>query len=384
MKGLERVLKEKTEKRMRDMKGMNGMVMAYQKGKSREMALFMASETLLHAMFRSRRSSGRGVILFPLDVKHAYNGTWREKVDIDLWEKYGMRGTDWLLLKQCTEGIHYHIVRDGKLLKQTIRQEDGLAQGPGSCPMKFNISMVPILDAIERANLGILINGKRIAGFSWSDDLTLVLEKGQMGEAIEIIQREAEKIGKQWKAEKCWYMNLSTGEKRKDEKKEGFILDGEKLEHKNAGECLGRWFSYNPEKSPRQIEETIAKANKAIGMMRTLKAMEPGQHWEVTRLVYRALVESTVTAGTTHTQLNKKDAEKLRTVQGKVLRRSMSAGKRCSPIALAVEGNWRLIDARIARMKMKLWQKVINDEGRNQTDDSKVHTRVRLGERKRP
>ena len=123
---------------------------------------------------------------------------------------------------------------------------------------------------------------------------------------------------------------------------------------KSEGLFLGRWIGWEPERSPRQIEEARAKGDKATNMLAWIGAFSKNADTNVAEFLYKYLVESVLVAAIYHTQLKGKDKEKLRAAQAQIVRRSMWAGKRVSFFIILMELGWEPIDTEVNKRKLNL------------------------------
>ena len=68
-----------------------------------------------------------------------------------------------MIAKDTREGVRYALTEYGMTLDD-VCQSEGLAQGPGLAPTKFNISVDPILWELPAAGAGIKIGDHTILG----------------------------------------------------------------------------------------------------------------------------------------------------------------------------------------------------------------------------
>ena len=144
-------------------------VMAYRKGIGAGIAIFTLTETLIQA----QEEGYYPVILF-IDIKNAYNGSWKKLVEMIEWEEMEFRGQKWSLLKQMTEGISYKARYKGHYTRR-LTQQEGFPQGPCSIPKRFNTLMSKMAQLLQEQDVGIMIGDHRIIGTDFSDDFPVVM-----------------------------------------------------------------------------------------------------------------------------------------------------------------------------------------------------------------
>ena len=139
------------------------------------------------------------------------------------------------------------------------------------------------------------------------------------------------------------------------------MLGGGRLLHALTDKILGRQIGFYIHKSPAQISITLNKARAAASRLHTYAGTPIALlNMDVTRMLYSMLVQSAITAGTTHTQLSSSDVNSLRKIQAKIWRRWSAAGRHCNHRALLHELGQVPIDAHITYSKMNLWSKILD------------------------
>ena len=141
-KAMEAAIKRRFEEAMsKDGQGLNKYTMAYKKGQGADLAILMCVETVLLAQNSARGPSEPRPKIWGIsvDIKDAFNGTWREFVEVEEWQKHGVRSTVWEAARQISGNISYQLRMHGHLVSR-FKQSKGMAQGPVLSPMKYNVS----------------------------------------------------------------------------------------------------------------------------------------------------------------------------------------------------------------------------------------------------
>jgi hypothetical protein len=150
MKAVEKVIGRRYEKLLL-LNPIHYAIMAYSKGKSTGMAMFIITESHLHMRMTGVRS-----VTVVTDVKYAYNGTNR-KVEVLEWDHLGLRGQIWELSRQLSGDTTYQTRYLGYKTRPAT-QTVGYTQGKVNSPVKFNISMHPMMVDLEDAGVGIIVH----------------------------------------------------------------------------------------------------------------------------------------------------------------------------------------------------------------------------------
>jgi hypothetical protein len=138
--------------------------MAYRKGVGHDMALFAATEAALHAKFKPKGKKPR-LYAVCIDIEQAFNGTWRELVETLEWKRFDIKGTLWSVSRSISGDMKYRVQIHGNMTEE-FTQKRGYGQGPGSSPTKYNISMEPLLHALEDAGAGVSVGGENVLDFA--------------------------------------------------------------------------------------------------------------------------------------------------------------------------------------------------------------------------
>ena len=118
-----------------------------------------------------------------------------------------MQGTIWSVLKSLTGNMTYKVKIHGRETKE-FTQKKGYGQGPGSSPTKFNTSMEPLLIALQEAGAGIMIDGRNVIGFAWSDDMFTIVLEDKLDQVLECIRTSSTTYKKKLKASKSFAMPM--------------------------------------------------------------------------------------------------------------------------------------------------------------------------------
>jgi hypothetical protein len=105
MKALERVAKQWMDEAIRA-RPLHPAIMAYTKGIGHDMAIITVQEAVLHARREAEERGERTPRIYAvgIDIENAFNGVWRELVEEFEWEKLGLRGRKWSIVRSLSGG----------------------------------------------------------------------------------------------------------------------------------------------------------------------------------------------------------------------------------------------------------------------------------------
>ena len=185
-KGIEAALLRRLKEVIARSGGLHSTNLAYQKGKGREMALFLLKGSVLHRSFNWPSES---TLIAFLDVKHAYNGVNLYKLGADLWER-GTRGKVWKLIMGMILNLRWKVRVNGRLSHWF--QGKAIPQGATLSPTQFILFKDELAWALQECGspgVGVTLdNGTLIVGAFWSDDDCLLAEsEGGMRAALGMV-----------------------------------------------------------------------------------------------------------------------------------------------------------------------------------------------------
>ena len=196
----------------------------------------------------------------------------------------------------------------------------------------------------------------------YSDDVTCLLRQGKIQEALDLIAKASGKHSTRIhsggsllkpKTKILWVCDTTA-----EDRKVKYLLGQEPVAAVMETKLLGRMCSKTPERTSSQITLTVEKAKKATRMLSWLDLFSTWSSMQSLKVGFDALVTSVMVAGTTHTQLTKKDYKSLRTVQVTALRRWLRTSALCSHWCILLETGWDSTDAWINFAKLRLLEDI--------------------------
>ena len=161
-KGVETALLRRLNEVLARAGGLHSTNLAYQKGKGREMALFLLIGSVLHRQFNW---PGELTLIALLDVQHAYNGVNLHRLGLDLWER-GTRGKVWKLIMEMILSLRWRVRVNGRLSRPF--QGKAIPQGATLSPTEFILFKDELAWALQECQLpgvgATLVNGTVMIG----------------------------------------------------------------------------------------------------------------------------------------------------------------------------------------------------------------------------
>lgn len=375
-KAAESVIKKWAEEQT-NWANMHPAIMAYRKNIGHDMAVLTVTEAILHAREqKAEEKEDERIYGIAIDIENAFNGTWRGLVELLEWKILGLRGTRWSISRSISGDIEYRVQAHGTQTAP-FRTKGGYGQGPKLSPSKYNTSMIPLLQDLERAGAGIKIGDETMLGVAWSDDLLILVKE----ENIEGVLRELERVSglyrKKTNSEKVFIIPFCR--KRPNEAWPTFTLGGEPIKQTEGAKWLGYFLSQSVNGTLSYLPLLKSKAAKAAAKIASYHVHSgtkttPRRTW----MYYEAIMLATVASYATIPTLSR-ETEKGEDYRGYweiiiecggVARRMLGAGATTSPLGCLAEAGWPLPDEKIIQAKMGLvhrmrrWELQLAKEGR--------------------
>jgi hypothetical protein len=356
MKATERVLLEWTNAKL-DKKPHHPAIMAYKKGTGHDMAIFTATAAIMYAKFEARQLNQPQPRIWAVgtDVENAFNGTWRELVEWIEWKKHNMRGTRWSILRSLSGNMRYKVKIHGRKTEE-FTQKKGYGQGPTSIPTKYNTSTEPLLQDLEDAGAGIIINGEIILGFCWSDDMLILVTEDKLKAVLLVLSKSSATYKKKLKASKSWALPMCN--KQRNEERPVIQLNGADIPVHGTERILGFTLSPKVQGTRAYAAPFRAKARIAIAKLEAIgihngPLVRPIQ----TEKYYKSIVLAVIKNNLAQHQLDTPSGdaygyELARKMTADVLRRMLGTSNRTSPALLILEAGWDLPDREIIVEKL--------------------------------
>jgi hypothetical protein len=201
------------------------------------------------------------------DVENAFNGTWRELVEWIEWKKHNMRGTRWSVLRSLSGDMRYKVKIHGRMTEE-FTQKKGYGQGPTGIPNKYNTSTEPLLQDLEDAGAGIMINGEKILGFCWSDDMFLLVHEDMLDAVLLVLSKSSTTYKKKLKASKSWALPMCN--KQRNVERPVVQLDGADIPIHGTERILGFTLSPRVQGTRAYAAPFRAKAKIAIAKLESI------------------------------------------------------------------------------------------------------------------
>lgn len=321
--------------------------LAYQKGISRQMALFLLTGGVLHSRWKhsDRHGNLKGshkIYLALLDVKDAYNGVDLNRLGIDLWNR-GFRGKAWLLTMRMMRNLAYRVRANGKT--SWFFRGNGIPQGAVLSPRQFIIFKDALAWALRDCgapNLGVSFeDGRLIIGAFWSDDDAILTES-------EDAMREALRVVEQFSISKRVRYHGFRGDKpgtagvviiygAQPGGRKFFWMGTNKVKEADEGKFLGRKFRKAIEGTVRDVREILAKARSKLYLLRWAGAFSGSCSVRRLKLLGEALVFSIVRSHLSMLKTFITTTEEASRLQARILKLWAWTGKRVSPTFLLAE-----------------------------------------------
>ena len=94
----------------------------------------------------------------------------------------------------------------GSTVTEFFIQFCGLGQGPTNSPDKFNWSLHPLQDYLERGGGGIKVGNLNTLGTAWSDDNTLLIKESNMDTFLKALVKASGHFKKKINEDKTFFM----------------------------------------------------------------------------------------------------------------------------------------------------------------------------------
>ena len=352
-------------------------VLAYRKGISTGMAIFVIQGTVL---FWKRR--GRRLVLGALDLKNAYNGVLLKLVEVREWDHFQIRNQTWHLARRSAGGIRYQTRFHGHLTpSRPDVQSDGLGQGKILSPDKFNVASDGLFAEFESMKVGVDVLGRLLVGVSWSDDIYTLAFDSDVQANLDKVTTPLGKLCFQtmpsklfllpfFKDGKSWAGGVSqtspaASTKNPDSlisrwtvKSSGYSLAGTQLEVRQGAKVLGRLLGPNVERHALQARWAAAKATRGLRVLSRLGAFSMQSSPALSHTLYLYFVQSVMVSAVLNTCLTEADVNTLRTPQAAAARRAVWAGKRVPQRIILRELGWEPIEAAVWRSKLGLFESI--------------------------
>ena len=359
LKGFENALKAHYQEALIK-RPLHPAIMAYRKGIGTDMALF----TLIGATLVGK-SQGKKLFILAIDIKCAFNGVWKQLLEVLEWEEHGIEGTLWSLVRSLSENTRYR-VRLQNILSKIIEQKDGLAQGPLLSPDRYNVLSSFLLTLLDDSGAGVIVQERTILGACWSDDLNLLVEESRLQKVLDAVAKFTSRLRLRVAHKKLFLIPLfvrglqwadsgtTITQKTTEVKTTKVTIGGHPLTVKRSAKLLGRIFGQKIHQHSNYAALAKKSTAPAVGMLAWLGAFQPTASLQFAEFLYKSLVETIITSKVTTCQLSPADYEHLRATQCKVGRRATWAGKRVSQYIILRELGWTPVDVAIMMAKIGL------------------------------
>ena len=366
-KCMEKVIANKLHACKIDIRGnarLNPAIMAYTRGISTGMAIFVVREAPMEAQL-----DGVQVDILGNDVKWAYNTTDRKGVEVTEWDELKFQGQAWELARQLAGPVRHRTKVHGHLTEET-KQNEGYAQGKILSCDHFNVSMHTWITMLEKRGVGIKVGGRLITGVVSSDDSYIFTPTEQIGRTCKAAEECMTDNKKQANIKKQYV--LQTGRTRTATQWNIPTTEGDEwyctwqgqhpeakfgrspITVKHSAKVLGTLVGPHTQRHPKQAEWARKKGISALKFIGWMGAFTDGADTNIAKLLVTYLVNSVIVAAVLTTELTEKDYIELRKPQVEAARRATGAGKRVSQLALLRELNWGPVDAPIWSCKIGL------------------------------
>ena len=344
---------------------------------------------LLYEIVAIRREERLPTFLGFLDVKKAYDKTWREGLYKRMMDE-GIKGKPWRIMKEILNKV-IRKVKVGKAESDDFICNTGVPQGSVLSPLQYALFINGLAKELNKEGMGITIFGEKIPILLYADDIILVAEFPQQLQQMFDI---AYNFSINWKFEyntKSGKSNVMIcGTRRQISQYSGWKWTlGSKTvenvkEYKYLGlELINSWGTgmFNAALE-RLIIKTNEKANKLLNMCHYAYGFKPKLMVHLWKTLIRPLLEYGCQVwGPLISETIKK---KLETMQCKFLR-AILACPGASQIFVRSECNLELLETRIDKLALLYWAKIKTLDPKRRIVDvlTKRMEAVKLGRAKR-
>jgi hypothetical protein len=327
------------------------------KGRDRHMAIWLTNLACSWEE-HTRRHKGM-VVMMAWDADNAFPSLYQDGVDWLMWNK-GVRGKVWLMLRKMEKRLKGKIRVNGNYIEMQ-EHEDGGSQGAVAPPHRWKYMMGQWFRRCTLRRVGVWIGSKLVPGVGFVDDITM--EAYTVKEVMDMVEdREVfgDKWGVTWKETKDSYVVRGNRNGMKEMIKE---LEKKGLKVKTEAKLLGEWMGSDPDRCPKQVEETIKAMKKAA----------KGLEWLVWRGsvvdgctiegIFEAMVGSIAQSHLIHTRVTDKEWERIEAVKASVGRKFLGVHKRASRRGVLSELGWTTIQGRVWKAKIGFFMRLRKETG---------------------
>ena len=336
----------------------------YRKGHGASRQLIRLQQVLA---FQNAKS-GETYMAF-LDLKQAYDRTWREGVFYRLWEA-GIRGKCWRVVVDLFRD-HQACVETNFGTTAHYKVQMGVLQGSVLSPMLFLIFINPCIQQVK--HLGIDVDGRKVAILLFCDDIC-VLSDSKVGrrEILEILLTFLAKWGMQVNGSKSHLVSP------KESGQEGEEIQGIYIQHQRSVTYLGVETDAEYVMNRKHVLRKIGAGRKALARLGSL-GIGPGKlRPDIAVQLIQALLNSKIMYGQELLELNSNRMvllDKLQTLAGAAL----LGLPKCTPTEIVLAECGLVSMALLACRAVLLLANKISSDPDDQLSNHLIRANDRLG-----
>ena len=316
--------------------------------------IFLLRELALDHKFQQR---GKPLFFAFLDIRKAFDRVCRPI----LWDrlfKMGVHGRMWRVLRGLFSNFRGQVKFKNNLLTSPFRIDTGVVQGSRLGPTLFNVFFDDLIRSIRDNFAGASFSfGKNLPVLAYADDLVLISnDEGELNAMLNFchkysVDNEFEFNIKKSKILKVHSRNRTTAAQH--------TMGGQALEevehYKYLGIPLGRAFHSNsrPAAFARYFELIERKAQARSMVVRFLGAKRDGLRPKTGLLLYKLLVRPIMEYATPVICFNKKQMEKLETLQNGAIKAACGLRYNTKTESVRIVTGIESLQLRMAFLKLK-------------------------------
>jgi exonuclease III len=161
----------------------------------------------LFELLASRRREGRDTYVFFLDVRKAFDTTWRAGLWKQLWE-HGVTGRTWRQIRALYAQVSARVLVDGEPSRE-FELRRGVRQGCALSTLLFIIFINGLVQELRAAGVGVRLGDALLASLLFADDVALVADsEEELQTAIDVVAAHSRRYRYRENLGKCGVMRV--------------------------------------------------------------------------------------------------------------------------------------------------------------------------------
>ncbi len=271
----------------------------------------------------------------------------------------GINGKAWRLLDSWYKNPRC-MVQIRKNLSQSFCLERGVLQGSVLSPTLFLMVINPLLQLLDKHNIGPRINNLFCGAFAHADDIrTIATSRDTLDKQIELIESFTRNNALLLNAQKCEVVCVTT--KKATGEEHLCTVAGNPLRPTDSAKCLGHWWSWDLS-SDKAIEEAIGKARRCFFAFGAVGAFDGQLNPLSGRAIFETCVTPILLYDSENWYITEPLLKKLESAQAEIGRRILRVSKFHSTRAVRLALDWPSMATRILIRKLVFLRKMQTKE----------------------